>query len=263
MMLENAREQGAEAYDRVHVLEVLFDGDRAVGVRIKEPDGTRRDVAAKVVVDASGQAALLQNRFKTRRVGSGAEQGRDLDLLGGRVSRHRPRRRRHHGAPDRRPQGLVLEHPAPRQHRQSRCRGAVRRTVQESRYARADLHRGSGQVPGGEGPRQHATRVTGYFATRDYSYRSTAVAGHGWVLVGDAFQFLDPLYSSGVLLALEVGRARGRRDHRRPEERRHQRRAARRLGPDVQRGRGPHAPAGVRVLRRLQLRQVRARPIRT
>src|SRR5262249_46891831 len=29
--------------------------------------------------------------------------------------------------------------------------------------------------------------------------------GDGWVLVGDAFGFLDPLYSSGVLLALKSG----------------------------------------------------------
>jgi flavin-dependent dehydrogenase len=50
-----------------------------------------------------------------------------------------------------------------------------------------------------------AKRVTGYFATKDYSYRSTQVAGDGWVLVGDAFGFLDPLYSSGVLLALKSG----------------------------------------------------------
>jgi flavin-dependent dehydrogenase len=50
-----------------------------------------------------------------------------------------------------------------------------------------------------------AERATGYFATRDYSYRSTKVAGDGWVLIGDAFGFLDPLYSSGVLLALKSG----------------------------------------------------------
>jgi flavin-dependent dehydrogenase len=50
-----------------------------------------------------------------------------------------------------------------------------------------------------------ARRVTGYFATRDYSYRSRQVAGDGWVLVGDAWGFLDPLYSSGVLLALKSG----------------------------------------------------------
>jgi hypothetical protein len=48
-------------------------------------------------------------------------------------------------------------------------------------------------------------RATGYFATKDYSYRSKQVAGDGWVLVGDAFGFLDPLYSSGVLLALKSG----------------------------------------------------------
>jgi flavin-dependent dehydrogenase len=47
--------------------------------------------------------------------------------------------------------------------------------------------------------------VTGFFATRDYSYRSKQVSGDGWVLVGDAFGFLDPLYSSGVLLALRSG----------------------------------------------------------
>ena len=51
----------------------------------------------------------------------------------------------------------------------------------------------------------NATRMTGHFATRDYSYRSRTVAGDGWVLVGDAFGFLDPLYSSGVLLALKSG----------------------------------------------------------
>jgi flavin-dependent dehydrogenase len=50
-----------------------------------------------------------------------------------------------------------------------------------------------------------AKRVAGYFATKDYSYRATTVAGEGWVMVGDAWGFLDPLYSSGVLLALRSG----------------------------------------------------------
>lgn len=40
---------------------------------------------------------------------------------------------------------------------------------------------------------------------KEYSYRSQQVAGDGWVLVGDAFGFLDPLYSSGILLALKSG----------------------------------------------------------
>ena len=42
-------------HEGVRVLEVLFEGDRAVGVKIKDEDGTHREVRAKVVVDASGQ----------------------------------------------------------------------------------------------------------------------------------------------------------------------------------------------------------------
>jgi flavin-dependent dehydrogenase len=50
-----------------------------------------------------------------------------------------------------------------------------------------------------------AKRASEFKAAKEYSYRSKEVAGDGWVLVGDAFGFLDPLYSSGVLLALKSG----------------------------------------------------------
>src|SRR5580765_4445769 len=46
MMLDNAREHGGDAHEGVHVVDVLFDGDRAVGVAIKEADGTRREIRA-------------------------------------------------------------------------------------------------------------------------------------------------------------------------------------------------------------------------
>ncbi len=42
-------------------------------------------------------------------------------------------------------------------------------------------------------------------AIRDFSYFSRDVAGDGWVLVGDAFGFIDPIYSSGVFLAMKSG----------------------------------------------------------
>jgi flavin-dependent dehydrogenase len=50
-----------------------------------------------------------------------------------------------------------------------------------------------------------AERCDVFRAQKEYSYRSKQAAGDGWVLVGDAFGFLDPLYSSGVLLALTSG----------------------------------------------------------
>jgi flavin-dependent dehydrogenase len=66
MMLENAREQGVNAFEGVRVLEVLFDGTRAVGARIIDPEGDIREIRAEVVVDASGQSAMISSKFKLR-----------------------------------------------------------------------------------------------------------------------------------------------------------------------------------------------------
>jgi flavin-dependent dehydrogenase len=205
MMLENARDKGVDAHEGIHVLEVLFDGDRATGVRIRDLDGTRREVHARVVVDASGQAALLQNRFGLRRwdpilnkgaiwtywKGAYRDTGRDEGAT--MVIQTSDRKGWFWYIPlhdDVVSVGVV----APFDHL-FKGRGGHEQTHQEEvAHSSAVQERISA-----------ATRATGYFATRDYSYRATAVAGDGWVLVGDAFGFLDPLYSSGVLLALRSG----------------------------------------------------------
>jgi 2-polyprenyl-6-methoxyphenol hydroxylase-like FAD-dependent oxidoreductase len=67
MLLDNAREHGVDAHEGVHVVDVLYEDSRspdakAVGVRIQPAGEPRREIRAKVVVDASGQAALMQNR---------------------------------------------------------------------------------------------------------------------------------------------------------------------------------------------------------
>jgi flavin-dependent dehydrogenase len=49
-----------------------------------------------------------------------------------------------------------------------------------------------------------AERVDKIYSILDYSYRSKQNAGDGFVLIGDAYGFLDPIYSSGVLLALKM-----------------------------------------------------------
>ncbi len=206
MMLDNAREHGVDAQEGVRVLEVLFDGNRAVGVKIRDEKNNDREVFARVVVDASGQTAILQNRFKLRLW--------DPELNKGAIWTYWENAYRDTG----RDEGATLviqtgdrqgwfwyipQHDnivsvgvvAPFAHLFGKDRVSHEKTYED-------------EVENAPGVKQrlvNAKRATGYFVTRDYSYRSTEVAGDGWVLVGDAFGFLDPLYSSGVLLALKSG----------------------------------------------------------
>jgi flavin-dependent dehydrogenase len=205
LMLQNAEEQGVEVHQATRVLDVLFEGSRAVGVRIQREDGSREEVRAKVVVDASGQSTLLQNRFKLRLwdpvlnkgaiwtywEGAYRDTGRDEGATLVIQTTNK--------------QGWFWYIP---QHDDTISVGVVApfdylfkgRGSHEQTYTE--------EVDSCPAVKERVVigrRVTGYFATKDYSYRSKEVAGDGWVLVGDAFGFLDPLYSSGVLLALKSG----------------------------------------------------------
>ena len=51
----------------------------------------------------------------------------------------------------------------------------------------------------------NANRVSGPFVVKDWSYVCDKIAGDGYVLAGDAACFIDPLFSSGVHLALMSG----------------------------------------------------------
>ena len=50
-----------------------------------------------------------------------------------------------------------------------------------------------------------ATRISEVWGTGNYSYYADSNAGEGCLLIGDAFAFLDPVFSSGVLLAMASG----------------------------------------------------------
>jgi flavin-dependent dehydrogenase len=205
MMLENAREHGVVAHEGVRVFDVLFEQKRAVGVKIREENGSFREVRAKVVVDASGQNGLIQNRLQLRVwdpvlnkgaiwtywQGAYRDEGRDegATMVLQTVSKN----------------GWFWYIP---QHDDIVSVGIVapfdylfkNRSSFEQTY-----HEEVDNCPAVKDRIGEARRAAGYFATKDYSYRSKAVSGDGWVLVGDAWGFLDPLYSSGVLLALRSG----------------------------------------------------------
>jgi flavin-dependent dehydrogenase len=49
---------------------------------------------------------------------------------------------------------------------------------------------------------RNAVRVSAVYSAGDYSYRNLRLAGDRWLLVGDAAGFIDPVFSSGVFLAI-------------------------------------------------------------
>ena len=116
-------------------------------------------------------------------------------------------RRRDARALDQAERRLVLVHPAARRHHQRRRRRRPRppgRT--SSRTPEQTLDEEIANCPGLADRDDQARRASApVHVLSDFSYRSTRCAGDGWVLVGDAFGFLDPMYSSGVFLALKSG----------------------------------------------------------
>src|SRR5262245_10059908 len=66
MLLQNASENGVDVHEGTRVLDVLFEGDRAVGVRTIDGHGLERETRADVVVDASGQSSMIMSRLGLR-----------------------------------------------------------------------------------------------------------------------------------------------------------------------------------------------------
>ena len=66
LLLDNARKHGVNVHEGARVLEVLFEGKRAVGIRVKPEDGPERIVKAPIVVDASGQSSLILDKLNLR-----------------------------------------------------------------------------------------------------------------------------------------------------------------------------------------------------
>jgi flavin-dependent dehydrogenase len=207
MNLNNARESGVNVHEGARVLEVLFEGERAVGVRVKPEDGPECEVRAKVVVDASGQSSMLIDRLGLREwdpilkkaavwtywKGAYRDSGRDegATQVIQTVGKH----------------GWFWYIP---QHNDIVSVGVVADydylfNNRPSKELEAIYFDEVAKAPGLQPRIANATRCDIFRAQKEYTYRATKVGGDGFVLVGDAFGFLDPLYSSGVLLALTSG----------------------------------------------------------
>lgn len=205
-LLDNAREHGVEVHEGVRVLEVIFEGKRAVGVRLQDESGERIE-RADVIVDASGQSSLIMGKLGLREWDNFLKKAAVWTYWEG---AHRDTGRDEgatvviqiKGTP-----GWFWYIPL---HDNIVSVGAVADYQylfknRDTKDFETIYHQEVDKCPAVKQRIGSAKRADQYRAAKEYSYLTRQVAGDGWALVGDALGFLDPLYSSGVLLALKSG----------------------------------------------------------
>ncbi len=211
MLFDNAAEKGADCRDGVRVLDVLFDspangGQRAVGVKTQSSTGAPQEIASRVVIDATGQQSLIATRLGIRR--------ENPDLRKSAIWTYFRGVRRDPGVDE---GATIIMHTDAKDSwfwyiplaDDVTSLGVVGDTdyLLRGRGKPADIFSEElDKCPALLERMQDAVRADDdVHVAREFSYKSERPAGDGWVLVGDALGFVDPIYSSGVFFALKSG----------------------------------------------------------
>lgn len=206
MMMERAREAGAEVREGIKVLDFLEEDGAVVGVTAEDESGKRFELRAPVTMDASGRDALFQRKKKWRKrdpklnkiaiwtLYKGAKRDPGVDE-GATTIAYVKEKGWFWNIPlkdDIVSTGIVAERDY--LYRDGRDLAAIyEREIKENKWVEDHLSEGE--------------QFGEYWVTGEYSYRAENCATDGLVLIGDAFAFLDPVFSSGVYLALTTGAA--------------------------------------------------------
>ncbi len=205
LLLDNSRSHGVDVREGHQVIEVRFEHERATGVRYTAPDGTPREAEARWIVDASGQGAFLGRKLKLRRWDPFFQ---NLAVYGYFTGAQR--------LPEPDDSNIFIESYEDGWfwHIPLYTGWMSVGMVVDSQIGQAGISRDGpepflrAQIP--KAPYtarmlEHAALVSGPFVVKDWSYVSDQVVGDGYILVGDAACFVDPLFSSGVHLACMSG----------------------------------------------------------
>ena len=211
MLLDNAKEKGVEIRKGLGVREVLFKGDTATGVVTQGIDGTRETLNATVVADSTGQRSLIGRQLNLNTI--------EPNLKMASLFTHYEGGYRDEGIDEGATLILHTEEkdswfwsiPLPYNRTSIGVVGELDYLLQRRRDADGKLNaqkifteelaKCAPLQQRLKGAKQRLPIQT----TKDFSYRASRIAGNNWVLVGDAFGFLDPVYSTGLFLALKSG----------------------------------------------------------
>ena len=204
ILLDNAREKGAEVFEQTRATEILRENGLLTGVRAKTASGEIVDFRAPAVIDATGRDALTASRSKWRVFDDnlkkvsiwtyfkGALRDPGIDEAATTIAY----------LPDK---GWFWYIPLPDDVVGVGFVSESDYAFSENRDLGAILAREAEKNPWVKERIAPGAQFGPYYATGEFTYRSRYSAAQGLVLVGDAFAFLDPVFSSGVYLALESG----------------------------------------------------------
>jgi flavin-dependent dehydrogenase len=205
MLMENAREKGAEVIEEMNVREFIKENGKYAGVKAADKAGKLHEYRAKMILDCSGRESLAASRNdwrikdpKLNKVAvwtyyKGAM--RDPGRVGGATTvAYVPEKGWFWYIPqhdDMISVGVVAEGKYLFRDGVKDLEKIFHREVDQNVWVKEHISVGKVAAP--------------YRTTGEYSFRSKHCAANGLLLVGDAFGFLDPIFSSGVMLALKSG----------------------------------------------------------
>lgn len=214
LLLDNAREKGAMVKEETTVQELIQEEQRVAGVRAQSKGGPVVEYRAPMTLDCSGKEAFCAVRHQWRMKDPflnkiavwtyylGAQRDEGFDASATTVA-YVPEKGWFWYIPqhnDRISVGVVAEG-------KYLTRGGVKspgeifqREIHENQWIKEHLARGQ--------------QTGSYFLTSEYTHHSKHCGMAGLLLAGDAFAFLDPVFSSGVMLALKSGTLAGDEVHK-------------------------------------------------
>ncbi len=205
LLMENARNKGAIVEEEVTVQELIKEDERVVGVRARRKDGATVDYRAPMTLDCSGREAFTAVR-NAWRIGDprlhkvavwtyyrGAKRDPGIDA-GATTVAFVPEKGWFWYIPlhdDLVSVGVVAEGKYLSRDGVKEPEQIFKREIEQNLWIKDHLTPGAPTGP--------------YYITGEYSFHAKHCAMEGLLLAGDAFCFLDPVFSSGLMLALKSG----------------------------------------------------------
>jgi len=214
LLLDNAREKGAIVREETTVHELIREDQRVAGVRAETKGGGVVEYRAPITLDCSGKEAFcaVRNHWRTKDPGlnkiavwtyyKGAQRDEGIDA-GATTVAYVPEKGWFWYIPqhnDRISVGVVAEGKYLTRGGVKSSEAIFKREIEENQWIKQHLARGE--------------QIGSYFLTSEYTHHSKHCGMAGLLLVGDAFAFLDPVFSSGVMLALKSGTLAGEEVHK-------------------------------------------------